>query len=188
MLSIRLLTNPRRASLTSFGLLFSGLSLVGFALIALYESSLTVFGIALSLSFALAVSACLWPGIWIGPYRGWNKMSRHYGEFARLYLLGQCYMIVSAVGMLGPSREFVRDASSGSGWVARNSVSKVMAETRVRADETGGKNPQWVRAYALWVNGTGQWWRFALLPFMMLLSTFDIDDRTNVPTKTYTLF
>jgi hypothetical protein len=72
--------------------------------------------------------------------------------------------------------------------MARSSVSDVMAESRVRGDETGGMNQQWVRAYAQWVIRTGQWWRFALLPFMMLLSTFEIDDRTNVPTNTYTLF
>jgi hypothetical protein len=157
--------------------------LLGFAVIAIYRSSFAVFEVGVCLSAALAVSAYLWPWAWIVPYRVWNKMSRHYGEFARLYLLAQCYIIVSAVGMAGPSREFARNAGSGSGWMTREPVSDVM-----HVEDTGDVNRNWIRAYALWVMRTGQPWRFALLPFFILLSTLDIDDRTNVPTKTYTLY
>jgi hypothetical protein len=110
-------------------------------------------------------------------------MSRHYGEFARLYLLAQCYIIVSAVGMAGPSREFARNAGSGSGWMTRGPVSDVM-----QVEDTGDVNRNWIRAYALWVMSTGQWWRFALLPFLIFLSVLDIADESNVPSKTYTLF
>jgi hypothetical protein len=187
MVTIRLLPNPRRAWLTSFGLLISMMSMLGFAAWAWYRQSFSLFGVGVGLSVALVLSARLWPGAWTVPYRAWNKMGRHYGEFARLYFLWLCYLTISAVGMPGPSENFTRNASAGSGWIARQPVPGPKSRD-VQEEMNGQVNRGWIRAYAVWAIRSGQLWRFALLPFLILLWTLDTDDESHVPSKTYTLF
>jgi len=188
MFTIRLLPHPRRAWLSSFGLLVSMVILLGLAVAAWYRQSLFIFGTGMWLAVALALSAHLWPWAWTVPYRAWNKMGRYYGQCARLYLLGLCYLIVSAVGLAGPSKEFARNARSGSGWITKESDNGSMGKGRLQDDEMVFRKRGWIRTYAQWAMKPGELWKFALLPFFILLSTLEIDDQSHVPTKTYTLF
>jgi len=187
MVTIRLLPNPRRAWLMSFGLMVSVMSMLSVAGWAWYQHSFSLFGVGAGLAVALALSARLWPRTWTLPYRTWNKIGRHYGEFARLYFLGLCYLIISAVGIVGPSEDFARNASTGSGWIARRPV--LDSKNSDMQDENSGQvNRGWIRAYAVWAIKSGQLWRFAFLPFLIFLSTLHVGNETPVPSKTYTLF
>lgn len=188
MINIRLQGRPRRAWLTSFGLVVSGMILLGFVLAASYHQSMSLFGGGACLTVALVLSASLWPWVWTIPYRAWNKMGRHYGEIARFYLLGLCYVIVSAIGVAGPSKDFTRNARSGSGWIERELGPRLTGEGRLQHEQNAQLGRGWIRAYTLWAMRSGQLWRLALLPFLILLSTLDLDEESHVPTKTYTLF
>lgn len=190
MVTIQLLSTPRQAWLTGFGLCASAMSLLLSAVAALHQQSFSVFGAGVCLALVLALSACLWPWIWTWPYRAWNRLGRHYGDVARLYLLGLCYLIVSAVGLAGPSKDFTRDPRFGSGWISRKSSSEPTSNGRVQGDDTKALKRDWVRTYVLWAIQSGQIWRCALLPFLILLSMLESDERSHVPvpTQTYTLF
>ena len=64
------------------------------------------------LALGSAISAYSWPLLWEWPYRAWNKLARHYGQFSRLYLLGLCYMIISSVRLAGPCIRFFPEIRS----------------------------------------------------------------------------
>jgi hypothetical protein len=188
MVTIRLLSKPRRAWLTGFGLCASAMTFSGFAVIALREKSFFICGVGACLTVAVALAAHLWPWAWTLPYRAWNKLAKHYGDIARLYFLGLCYLIVSAVGLAGPSKDFTRDPRFGSGWISRKSSSEPISNSRVQGDDTKALKRGWIRTYVLWAIQSGQIWRCALLPFLILLSMLGSDERSHVPTQTYTLF
>lgn len=164
------------------------MTFLGFAVTALCEQSFFVCGVGACLTVAVALTAHLWPWAWTLPYRAWNRLGRHYGDVARLYLLGLCYVIVSAVGLAGPSKDFTRDPRFGSGWIFRKSGSEPASNGRVQGDDTMALKRGWLRTYVLWAIQSGQIWRCALLPFLVLLSMLESDERSQVPTQTYTLF
>lgn len=182
MVTIRLLPKPRRAWLTSFGVVVSTMILAGFAVAAFQRQSLTLLGAGAGVTLMLVSSSRLWPWVWNIPYRAWNKLGRHYGDVARFSLLGLCYLIVSAVGVAGSSKEFVRTARSGSGWIRREKSNSSWSIHQGRLRHS------WMSGFLSWASESRQYWALALLPFLILLSTLEIAEESQAPSRTYTLF
>lgn len=187
-MTIRLLPIPRRAWLKSFGLIMSLLSLLGFSVAASRFQSTPVMACGVCIAVGLAVVASLWPRFWMVPYRVWNKLARLYGQFARVYLLRLCYLVVSAAGLGGQSRDFARDGRAGSGWIPRSSATGSSNRNQSHDNTQASLNRGWIRVYASWAIEAGQYWSLALLPFLMVLSAMDIEEGSQPLTKTYTLF
>ena len=188
MRTIRLLSRPRRAWLTSFCMLVGLIIMLLAGAMFLYQHSLSLLELGIALAISSVVSGILWPQAWTLPYRAWNKLARHYGDFARFCLLGLCYMIISAVGMGNPLPSFWRSASSGSGWSPRPTFPSSTYGSTHHAEGGDAWRQGWIRSFASWAINSHQPWVLTLLPFLIALSFLEIDEGSAPPSKTYTLF
>ena len=185
---IRLPHIPRRAWLTSFGLVVSTFMVLGGWLAAWYQSSSALFSVGACLAIGCEILAIWFPSAWTVPYRAWNRIARHYGNGAWLYFLVMGYLIVTAAGIGGGSKEFVRNARSGSGWLKREACFDARDDRPVQNQPRSPVQTNWITAYVSWAIKARDPLKLVLLPFLVLLSTLDLDEGGDIPTTTYTLF
>ena len=188
MISIRLLPRPRRAWLTSFGCTVASVLLLLAILLSLHGESTAILFLMTSLALVSTISAYAWPQVWSMAYRAWNKLARHYSQFARLYLLGLCYMIISSISLAGPASAFSRKSVAGSGWIARHPSVRPSYNGLEHIQGGQGKHPGWVHSYVSWATTSRQLWTLTLLPFLIVLSLFEANDEKGISSSTYTLF
>ncbi len=188
MISLRLLPHPRRAWLTAFGCTVA-LSVVFLgSLLSLHEQSSVMIVTIIGMGLLTVVSAFLAPMQWDIPYRAWNKMARHYGEFMRWYVLGICYMIISLVRLTGVAPAFTRPSAGRSGWIdkSRKAGSSDGAVGHISVEQ--GTSYRWVQAYVSQARSSGRSWLLMLLPFLAVLSLVEAEDKQKPLSTTYTLF
>ena len=182
-------SQPRRAWLVSFWLticVFSGLILGAFlALFVSYWWS----ALGLILAFVMALPGLLRPEAISMPYDLWNRVSRTFARGARLLLMGICYnLIFVAVGWTGSSLKLSRSTSPGSLWQPRRSLSLTTYLNQYDSSAQALHSKSWVCTYLSWATHSHNWWALSLLPFLLLLSTFDEETQGTFPANIYTLF
>jgi hypothetical protein len=181
---------PRRAWLTSFGLVMSlvGGLLIGALLSLRISPGWFIVGIVVAL--LLSLPGLLWPQTVSIPYRAWNKLAYAFAHLARLWLTGVCFYIVFvAVGRLGSSLKLDRSSADGSLWVSRETSVPVTYGSPHGIIRAKSSRRGWVSAFVSWALQSGNGWACCLLPFLLLLSVLEGEQEESVlPTHTYTLF
>jgi hypothetical protein len=172
----------------SFGLVMSFAIVLAAAAVSTFRQSPWLFRAGLFLAVVSALCAVLWPWIWMLPYKAWNKAARHYGDFARRYVLRMCYLIISTVGIAPSSSSFSRTRRSGTVWEPRRSNTGIGKVIRKNTKTQNSGHQSWVRSFISWATGSRQTWALALLPFFLVLSFLEIDEEGVPSDKTYTLF
>jgi hypothetical protein len=120
-------------------------------------------------------------------YRVWVRASRLYAKVTRHVLLMLCHGIVSGVGLAGSSLLLERPAAGRSLWQVRHSL-----PTAAYGSQFDAPGPAWVgrpwRAVVDWAMRSGNTWLIFLVPFLVLVSLLDTDERGRYPDGIYTLF
>lgn len=178
---------PLRAWLRSFWL---SLGLVATALVAL----LSLLDRIRSLPWAAALvflllPGLLWPQTVIWPYRAWNKLARVYAGFVETVLLRICYFtILVPTSRMGTRLRLERPQPEQSLWQARQSLGVHANKGLHGRSGRTGQGDHWISRYLAWAWSSGQQWRLALLPFLLLLSWLGAEDELALPENLYTLF
>lgn len=180
---------PRRASLISFWLAISVICGLLFGVFSSLLISPRLLGTGAILTFVLALPGLLWPSAISIPYKVWNKLAHYFSQVAVLLLNGICfYIVLVAVGRTGSSLLLTRPPSGKSLWVPRKTLSSDAYPSQywLRAPETHDK--PWFVTFCLWAKNSGNLWAVSLLPFLILLSAFEIHAGRRLPTNIYTLY
>jgi hypothetical protein len=137
----------------------------------------------------LAALGLKWPQIASYPYRVWNRLAREFSRFARFWLTSiSFYIIVFSVGRGGSRLRTDGPTASESLWMPRNAFASECNPLRSPTSD-GIVRRSCAANYVSWCVRSGNLWAICLLPFIVLLATFDSDQQqTNVPENLYTLF
>ncbi|TVL99227.1 MAG: hypothetical protein CV087_18860 [Candidatus Brocadia sp. WS118] len=122
-------------------------------------------------------------------YRAWNKIARYYVHLASLLIMGVCYYIIFvAVGRTGTS--FVRNVSSynKSMWQPRKTPTLNAYGNQYDFGTNSLTKKGWILTFCSWAWQSGNLWACCLLPFLILLSFFETDQKTSVSANIYTLY
>lgn len=138
---------------------------------------------------AAAAAGPLLPHFAERAYRRWNALAEGYAAFARAVVLHACYFVL----ITGTSRAGSRFAPGpagdlGSSWVPKSSPG---IETHRRPSDTDGVSSRvapWIVRYVSWSRRSGNAWAVCLLPFVLLLTAFDVHEEEEPPARLYTLY
>jgi hypothetical protein len=181
---------PRRAFLLSFWIILS----CGFGLAM---AILMISSVAPSWGFLALVTAVLaaalgitWPQFAALPYRAWNKIARLLSEMGRFWILSVCYYtFFFPVGSLGSQLKLAPPLPNESFWVPREGPD---VEPQFQSATIAPENffeREWTAAYVSSCREPGRLWALFLLPFLLLLRVFEIEDsKSSVPANIYTLY
>jgi hypothetical protein len=180
---------PQRSVLVSFWLV---LNLAGGLLIGTLASLCLSPGWFVSggvFAAVMAVPGLLRPQIVSLPYRAWNKLARGFARAARFWVTGICYhSIFVAVGQTGSAVKLIRPTPHESLWVSRRAFAR---QRYPHPDGIAQELPQrsWISAYCSWAGQSGNFWAISVLPFIIVLAFFEVDEQQNtLPADIYTLF
>lgn len=187
---ITLLSPPRRAWLMSFWLAISLCSGLLIGLLSALLISPPWFGIGVMLALVLACPGLLWPQAIARPYAVWNRRARYFGRAAHLWLMGICfYIIFVAVGRTGSSLRLAHPPPTTSLWVPRGTLAPSAYGSQHGASDGASLQKGWIATFLSWAVRSGNFWALSLLPFFILLSALQIDQKkSNFPANIYTLF
>ena len=179
----------RTAYFRSFGLVLSvaaGAVMAG-ALAMVVSPLWSFWGILLA--FTMSVPALLQPQMVSLPYRVWNRTAQSFASGARFLLTTIVfYTILLAAGRAGHTMKLTRPSSLQSGWHPRKTLdpSAYLSLDDVSRERPYGKGL--MSSYLPWALQSKNLWAVSLLPFLILLSSLDVDEPETVPSDIYTLF
>jgi len=176
----------RRAELRSFCLAISGIVLATLALLASFSSAARYAALA-------TICACLlglmFPPLVRLPYRIWNKSAKLFTRFAHYYVLGVVFhILVRVMSLAVTSAEFSQGRHSPSCWVPRASVSPASYRSLYQMSEDNSPRAPWPFTVLGWAWQTANIPAMCLLPFLLMLSTFQPEEESGKISDIYTLF
>lgn len=172
------------------------------------------FWLAMSLAVGMLIGALLWrlspaqrviaalittgvtatpglvrPRLVVLPLRAWNRLARLFGRAATTWLTGVCfYIVVRAAGGMGSSLRLSHAAAGESLWTPwQHAPGEVggAAEGIVPANALGDG---WT-GLAAWARRSRNPWVWCLLPFLVILATFETTGDVEAPPPgIYTLY
>jgi hypothetical protein len=140
--------------------------------------------------FLMCAAGVIWPRLLIWPYRGWIKLSRLYAQFAEIAVLRLAFGLVCVpVGLCtSPPVEVHRPCSRGTLWQPRNGTNPI-GEIGTKRNTGWFTHSNWIVRYVSSSWHSGQMWRMALLPFLLLTRAFQSSaPELLIPEHSYTLF
>jgi hypothetical protein len=190
MPAIDLPSPPRRTRLMSFWLVSSAVSGVLVGILSALLVAPEWIGTGVILALLMAVPGFLWPQFVSRPYQVWNRLARYFARRACLVLIGVCYFVIFvAVGRAGSSLQILRPTFSSSLWLPRGTLTPAAYFHQYDVTVKGFPQTGWVRSYFSWALGSGNVWAVCLLPFLLLLKSLQVDQKSSsFPTNIYTLF
>jgi hypothetical protein len=170
---------PRRAWIWAFGIAFGLAAGVFLALLLAATRGWQWIAIAPAITGGFVFAAWIDARIIEYPYRAWNKLAREFARFGRLWVLVALYYILFIpVGWAG---SLLRVSAPGSGeslWIEYQRFAENVHPRR-----------GWVAAYFSWCRPKRNRWAVWLVPFLVLLSFLEIDQKKDtVPSNIYTLY
>jgi hypothetical protein len=178
-------SNLQRAWLRSF---LAAVCLLATLLVAalawLYGAKWLWLTAAVALLCAAGMIAPRWL-VW--PYRAWNKVARFYAALAEALVLKIAFFMVCVPAGWAKSRmNLERAPSNATYWRARENPTSTASSMVQRK---GGKAEGWIARYIAWAKHSGQHWRLALLPYLIVLGALQSEEKESaVPENIYTLF
>ena len=185
MATIRLERSPQRADLKGFVVATAMLWCVLTAGATVGTGLVWPIAIA-ALASAMLVALGVWrPEIFLLPYRVFNKLASMVSRLTAAAVRLVCfYLVVAGAGLVRSRVQKGKPDGPTSGWRPRgpleiNSLWKSPTKRRPNG---------WVRNCASWATTSPHLWVWCLLPFLMILSTVELDDEGAVSTENYTLY
>jgi hypothetical protein len=104
--------------------------------------------------------------------------------------MGICfYMIFVTVGRTGGSLRLARPDATQSLWLPRGTLTPRAYVSQHSAATEASPEKGWIWAFLSWALRSDTVWALSLLPFFILLSALQIDQKkSNFPANIYTLF
>jgi hypothetical protein len=181
---------PHRAWLLSFWLTISLCSALLIGLLSALLISPLWCGVGVIPVLGLACTGLLWRQAIRRAYALWNRLARYFGRAAQLLLMGICfYIIVVSVGRTGSALRLARPSSTTSLWVPRGTLTPSAYLSQHGHTDGASQQQGWIATFLSWAPQSGNVWALSLLPFLILLSALQIDQKkSNFPANIYTLF
>jgi hypothetical protein len=167
------------ASVCLFGTAFVGI--LGW----LYGIEFLWLAVAVGVLFAAGMIV---PHLLVWPYRAWNKLARLYAGYAEGLVLRISYFTVCVPAGWAASQIRVKQPPlEGTLWLPRESQKPV--DQPFSAQGNGMRDKSWIARYTVWAWQSGEIWRLAFLPMLLLLSALHSkEEESTVPENIYTLF
>jgi hypothetical protein len=147
------------------------------------------FGWGALVALLLILSGYLAPRFARLVYRVWNRAALEFARYASVLLIGICfYVVMVAVGKTGSTLKLARLGSTESMWVPRNTLAANSYRHQHALDFGESTHRSWISSFSSWAFRSGNFWSCFLLPFLIVLPTFDVPRNEAVPTDIYTLY
>lgn len=189
MSKIILPPRPNRIWLMNFWLvisLFGGLLIGIFSRLLLYP---WWFGLGAILILLLALPGLLRLKAIIILYRAWNKLARYVSRLASTLLMGiSFYIIFVAVRRTGIRLMVDSPSLLKSLWFPRKTLAPNAYNAQYDFITNGSSKNGWISTFFSWTLRSGNLWACCLLPFLILLSFFETDQKDSVSANIYTLY
>lgn len=191
MWSVILEGRPSREDLQGFGF---ALGVVGGGVSAGFTSLLGV-SVGVAAAVGITITAVTVYAAWKGPnrfdgvYNLWNRVAKAYARRARTVTIAVCFFtIIAAAGLTGGALDLRLRPEGGtdSRWTGRTTVSpeEYPGQGRgLRSARSGSLGD-----LSTWATRSGNGWTLFLMPFLALVSAFDIRDNVAAPDGIYTLY
>ena len=139
-----------------------------------------------ALTAALFVAIGLWrPKTFLWPYRVFNRLASDVSRLTAIAVRLVCfYLVIGGAGLVASRLQQAKPAELTSGWRRRGPLEI----TSLWQSPTRRQPRGWVRDYVSWGTTGANLWVWCLLPFLMVLSTVEVEDEGAVPTGNYTLY
>ena len=149
------------------------------------------FGLGVMLALVLALPGLLWPQAIARPYRVWNRLARYFGRAAQPMADGHLllyYFRGSGTDRVIPPAGSPDSYHSRSGSLGERLHRVPMSASMVPQPERLLRRVG-LRLSSHGLSQSGNIWALSLLPFFILLSALQIDQKkSNFPANIYTLF
>lgn len=180
---------PDREQLQAFGLVVA-LAVAGLAAVLGWRLGASATAVAVVAAVAAAaLSAAAWrrPDAFEGGYRLWRRAASAYARRARKALLAICYYtVVAAAGRRPGGLRFGPSDAGESQWTPRATLPPEEYGGQgggLRTARTGASGD-----LSAWARSSGHLWTLFLIPFLLLLASFDPHDEPGSPESIYTLY
>ncbi|MGH9147239.1 MAG: hypothetical protein ACRD1Q_11055 [Vicinamibacterales bacterium] len=185
MATIRLERSPQRADLKGFAVATALLWCVLAASVTVWTGIVWPVVIA-ALTSAMSVAIGLWrPEHFLLPYRVFNKLASMVSRLTAAAVRLVCfYLVIGGAGLVRSRLQQGKPDGPTSGWQPRGPLEI----TSLWQSPTRRRPNGWVRNYASWATTGANLWVWCLLPFLLILSTVELEDEGVTSTGNYTLY
>jgi hypothetical protein len=177
--------SPQRADLRGFAVAAILLWLLVAAGASVLTGSRWVFGVAALVSMSVLALALWRPRLCLLPYRIFNRLTTDVSRVtAAAVRLVSFYLIIGGAGLVASRLQRAKPAEVTSGWQRRGPVEVTTLWRSPAIKRSRG----WVRDYMSWASKWTNLWVWCLLPFLMILSTVEVEEENAVRSGNYTLY
>jgi hypothetical protein len=123
-------------------------------------------------------------------YKAWNKIAIEFAQYASKIVTVICfYVIFLTMGTAGSAISLNFKSDRRSMWLPRSMSAGKDPESKGQGMTAYDPlHPNWILSFISWAVKTGNFWRCFLIPFIVLLASFDGSREETVPTDIYTLY
>ena len=180
-----LVRSPQRADLRGFVFATTLLWFILTATVSVVTGHVWAVGFG-ALTAAVFTMLGLWrPQSFLWSYRVFNRLAAEVYRLTAIAVGLVCFYFVIGAASLSASRlQRAKPAGSASGWRRR----EPLEVTSLWQSQTRKQAHGWVRGYASWATNGGRVWAWCLLPFLMILSTLQLEDEDAPSSGNYTLY
>jgi hypothetical protein len=140
-----------------------------------------------SIALCFGIFGLLLPSLSRFLYRAWNRIAIEFARIASTIVMGvYFYIIFVAVGRTGSGLCLEINQADDSMWLPR--ISSHLCSEQNTKPTRNSENESWIVSFISLAAATGQYWRYCLVPFLILLRTLDCVREETVPTDIYTLY
>lgn len=140
-------------------------------------------------ALCIAVSGFLVPSFSRFLYRAWNRIAIEFAKCMGKIVMGICYyVILLAVGSTGSTISLKDQGDRKSMWLHRGMIAPDIDSKQHAMTTDDPLQPNWIPSFVSWAVKSGNFWRCSLIPFIILLASFDSSREETVPTDIYTLY
>jgi hypothetical protein len=185
MATIHLDRSPQRADLRGFAVAATLLWLFVAAGVSVLTGHRWVPGVAALASMSVLTLALWRPQLCLLPYQIFNRLTTDVSRVtAAAVRLVSFYLIIGGAGLVASRLQRATPAEVTSGWQRRGPVEV----TTLWRSPAGTRSRGWVRDYTSWAGKWTNLWVWCLLPFLMILSTVEVEEESAVSSGNYTLY
>jgi hypothetical protein len=185
MATIHLDRSPQRADLRGFAVAATLLCLVVAAGVSALTGYHWVLAVAAITSMSVLALALWRPRHCLLPYRIFNRLTADVSRVtAAAVRLVSFYLIIGGAGLVASQLQRAKPVEVTSGWQRRGPVEV----TTLWRSPASKRSRGWVRDYTSWASKWTNLWVWCLLPFLMILSTVEVEEESAVSSGNYTLY